>query len=238
MSDFEEEEQKYSLLQDADSGSDDGSLSTSSPMLQRPSSPSPRKWIVGVVSILLLLVTALAGAAGFFIGTAVIKQQYKSNIERELMFFPSKTGMFSSDDPLPQLEMFTKPLYTMRHFPRDLQTAVLSHGMTCLPSARAFILTQNADSLWLVFSLWASCKYFLLMQHVYAPTNFESPAVSLHLLFASTTSCNSPISTTARTSTAFPVNNISYISRRPPLISSQKPQHSYFSGPTSSPAAP
>jgi hypothetical protein len=85
MSDSEKTEQTYSLLQDEVSN-DNGSLQSSVTRLQTTRPAITIKSAV-CLALVLLVFTTIAGTAGFFVGKAVIKEQYKSNIEREFCKF-------------------------------------------------------------------------------------------------------------------------------------------------------
>ena len=115
MSDFETKEQIYSLLQDdEDNSSDNGFLRF------RTTPPKLVRWVV-LLSSTFVVSIAIAGTAGFFVGKAVIKDQYKSNIERQSV---SIKRMNLTDNMLTQLERSTKPSSITRHSLKALQSGV------------------------------------------------------------------------------------------------------------------
>jgi len=82
MPDFKKKEQSYSLLQNDEANINNGSLHSSGICYQTALPNTLVKWVVCILSVSLVLNT-MSGIAGFFVGKAIAKEHYKSNIERE-----------------------------------------------------------------------------------------------------------------------------------------------------------
>lgn len=82
MSDSDNKEENHSLLRDEEVSGDNRSLNNSVMRFQTSQRDTLGRLIVSLTSVILIFNT-IAGVIGFFVGKAMVKEQYKSNIERK-----------------------------------------------------------------------------------------------------------------------------------------------------------